>query len=137
MQIAPNMMPPRPPQFGERVKADGDAALASLGATSVGGAASVGITTTAASGAASAAAGTVGSGLETAGLAQISSGPESSAADSAHDLIAELESAGGDKAAEWSAENRSAGGAAMSVAGSAIGGLGSGGAKTTLKSPSR
>ena len=47
-----------------------------------------------------------------------------------------LESVGGDKAAEWSADNRYLGGTTMSVAGSAIGSLGGGGAKTSLRSPS-
>lgn len=127
------------PYFGERVKVDAresirklkesrDEALAGMSAASTGASAA------GAAGVSSAAV-AAGSGLEIAGLAQISSGPEATIPDSAHNSMAELDSVGGDHVANWSEDHHSSGGAAMSTAGHYLKKAGK--AKTKLKAPSR
>jgi hypothetical protein len=112
------------PQFGVRVKVEGE------GAAAVGVAA---LTTTVAptvlGGSASA---TVGSGLTTGGTGLMSTGPQSSAANSVLHYMGVLGSEG---AAAWSAANPSLGGSAQIAVGSALKGVG-GGASSSVKSKS-
>jgi hypothetical protein len=144
MQIRPAMFG-HMPKFGERVKADGEAALSSLAttsgaptATSVG--ASGSVVSSGASAVSAAASGlqTAGAGLSVAGVGQLASGADSSAPESAYNA---LDSVGLGKAADWSAGEGSVGGAGLIgggagafVSGKVLGKAGSSG--TRLKAPS-
>jgi hypothetical protein len=114
----------KPVQFGIRVKVSDEGSKAA-------GAAAL-VTTTAPTVLAGSATGTVGSGLTTGGTGLMSTGPQSSAANTVLHYMGVLGSEG---AAAWSAANPSLGGSAMLAVGSALDGVG-GGTSASVKSKS-